>query len=66
LYNRRHTHLRTHTYTHRLLSLGALTRGDRRAATVMDFSSFALDNKEGGTVSRACLCADVHAYYEWC
>lgn len=34
----------------RLASLGALTRGDRRAATGADFSSFDLDTKYGRRV----------------
>jgi hypothetical protein len=34
----------------RLLSLGALTRGDRRAATVMDFSALNYDSKSGNKV----------------
>lgn len=35
----------------RLASLGALTKGDRRAATGADFSSFDLDTKYGRRVS---------------
>lgn len=35
----------------RLASLGALTKGDRRAATGADFSSFDVDTKYGRRVS---------------
>ncbi|CAN0020567.1 unnamed protein product [Pylaiella littoralis] len=41
----------------RLASLGALTKGDRRAATGADFSSFDLDTKYGRRALRSMLTA---------
>lgn len=39
----------------KLLSLGALTRGDRRAATVADFSSFNLETHAGSKALKKAL-----------
>ncbi len=42
----------------KLLSLGALTRGDRRAASIIDFSSMNLETRHGGTALRRLV--------DWC
>ena len=39
-------------HIHRLLALGALTRGDRRAATIVDFSTMNLETRDGGRALR--------------
>lgn len=39
-------------HIHRLLALGALTRGDRRAATIVDFSTINLETRDGGRALR--------------
>ena len=47
----------------RLASLGALTKGDRRAATGADFSSFDLDTKYGRRVRIHWLKPSMGAVY---
>jgi hypothetical protein len=48
----------------RLMSLGALTKGDRRAASGGDFSCFDLDNKYGKAALRALMTAtNTHASF---
>lgn len=55
--------LTTTQHAPRLLSLGALTRGDRRAATVIDFSSMNLETRAGGQALRK-VCEFVRAVPE--
>ena len=47
----------------RLASLGALTKGDRRAATGADFSSFDLDTKYGRRVRTSSTFFFLHTNY---